>query len=70
MRDKYDVVISSSFSADKQFYNALNGAFETFVNANTHSPEYISLFVDEQVMPAIGAWSPGQHPVSAAPPCS
>ena len=49
LRDKYEAVISSAFSGDKQFYNALNQSFESFVNLNTHSPEYISLFVDEQV---------------------
>jgi len=49
LRDKYEAVISTAFSADKQFYNALNKAFEHFVNLNSHSPEFISLFVDEQL---------------------
>ncbi len=49
LRDKYEAVISSAFSSDKQFYNALNQSFEHFVNLNSHSPEYISLFVDEQL---------------------
>ena len=49
LRDKYEVVISSAFSGDKLFYNALNESFEKFVNLNSHSPEFISLFVDEQL---------------------
>jgi len=49
LRDKYEAVISKAFAGDKQFYNALNKAFEDFVNLNTHSPEFISLFVDEQL---------------------
>jgi len=49
LRDKYKAVISNAFAGDKQFENALNQAFENFVNLNTHSPEFISLFVDEQL---------------------
>ena len=49
LRDKYEAVISNAFASDKQFTNALNQSFEHFVNLNTHSPEYISLFVDEQL---------------------
>jgi len=49
LRDKYEHVIVSAFAGDKQFYKALSLSFEYFVNLNTHSPEYISLFVDEQL---------------------
>ena len=49
LRDKYEAVIKEAFSDDKQFKNALNKAFEHFVNINSHSPEFISLFVDEQL---------------------
>uniref|UniRef100_A0A7S2MM82 Cullin family profile domain-containing protein n=1 Tax=Haptolina brevifila TaxID=156173 RepID=A0A7S2MM82_9EUKA len=49
LRDKYEMVISQAFSGDKLFYNALNQSFEYFINLNKHSPEYISLFVDEQL---------------------
>jgi len=49
LRDKYEAVISQAFSGDKLFYNALNQSFEHFINLNKHSPEYISLFVDEQL---------------------
>eukprot|EP00908_Phaeocystis_cordata_P011472 Transcript_22378.p1 GENE.Transcript_22378~~Transcript_22378.p1 ORF type:complete len:566 (-),score=323.93 Transcript_22378:101-1798(-) len=49
LRDKYAQVIDQAFEADKQFTNALNQAFEHFINLNQHSPEYISLFVDDQL---------------------
>ena len=49
LRDKYEAVIKDAFSDDKQITNALNKAFEHFVNINRHAPEFISLFVDEQL---------------------
>mmetsp|Transcript_18808 Transcript_18808/g.44658 ORF Transcript_18808/g.44658 Transcript_18808/m.44658 type:complete len:737 (+) Transcript_18808:84-2294(+) len=49
LRDKYQQVIEQAFESDKQFTNALNQAFEHFINLNQHSPEYISLFVDDQL---------------------
>jgi len=49
LRDKYQRVIENAFESDKQFTNALNQAFENFMNLNAHSPEYISLFVDDQL---------------------
>jgi len=49
LRDKYQRVIEQAFESDKQFTNALNQAFEHFMNLNAHSPEYISLFVDDQL---------------------
>ena len=38
-----------AFSNDKTFQNALNSSFEFFINLNTMSPEYISLFVDDKL---------------------
>ncbi|KAL1522667.1 hypothetical protein AB1Y20_017645 [Prymnesium parvum] len=49
LRAKYEKVITNAFLSDKQFYNSLNQAFESFINVNQHSPEYISLFVDDQL---------------------
>ncbi|EFJ05563.1 hypothetical protein SELMODRAFT_98006 [Selaginella moellendorffii] len=48
-KDKYDRIIRSSFSNDKTFQNALNSAFEYFINLNARSPEFISLFVDDKL---------------------
>lgn len=49
LRDKYQSIIQGAFSGDKTFFNALNSTFEYFINLNQRSPEYISLFVDEQM---------------------
>ena len=49
MKDKFAEIISSSFSNDKYFQNTLNQAFEYFINLNTRSPEFISLFVDDKL---------------------
>jgi cullin 3 len=49
MKEKYDAIISRSFSSDKGFQAALNAAFESFINANPRSPEYISLFIDDRL---------------------
>ncbi|GIL75860.1 hypothetical protein Vretimale_5569 [Volvox reticuliferus] len=49
MRDKYEKIITLAFSDDKTFRNALNQAFEHFVNLNIRSPEFISLFIDDKL---------------------
>ncbi|KAG7671586.1 hypothetical protein KSW81_003717 [Nannochloris sp. 'desiccata'] len=49
LRDKYEALITRSFAGDKTFQTAVNQAFEHFVNLNTRSPEYISLFMDEKL---------------------
>ncbi|KAE8682398.1 Cullin-3 [Hibiscus syriacus] len=49
LKDKYDKIINLAFSNDKTFQNALNSSFEYFINLNSRSPEYISLFVDDKL---------------------
>lgn len=49
IKDKYDKIIGSAFVNDKTFQNALNSSFEYFINLNSRSPEYISLFVDDKL---------------------
>ncbi|XP_059450028.1 cullin-3A-like [Corylus avellana] len=49
LKDKYDKIISLAFGNDKTFQNALNSSFEYFINLNTRSPEFISLFVDDKL---------------------
>ncbi|KAL5080229.1 hypothetical protein RYX36_008650 [Vicia faba] len=49
LKDKYDKVITMAFNNDKTFQNALNSAFEYFINLNARSPEFISLFVDDKL---------------------
>ncbi|KAJ6801009.1 cullin-3A-like [Iris pallida] len=48
-KDKHDKIISTAFSNDKTFQNALNSSFEYFINMNNRSPEFISLYVDDKL---------------------
>ncbi|GJY94263.1 cullin-3A-like protein isoform X1 [Tanacetum coccineum] len=48
-KDKHDKIIKLSFKSDRAFQMALNSWFERFINFNPHSPEYISLFLDERL---------------------
>mmetsp|Transcript_24421 Transcript_24421/g.53296 ORF Transcript_24421/g.53296 Transcript_24421/m.53296 type:complete len:740 (-) Transcript_24421:186-2405(-) len=48
-KDKYDAIITESFSNDRTFQHTLNQAFEYFLNLNGRSPEFISLFVDDKL---------------------
>ncbi|XP_059648855.1 cullin-3A [Cornus florida] len=48
-KDKYDKIINLAFNNDKTFQNALNSSFEFFINLNSRSPEFISLFVDDKL---------------------
>ncbi|XP_022774482.1 cullin-3A-like [Durio zibethinus] len=49
LKDKHDKIITSAFSNDKTFQNALTSSFEYFINLNSRSPEFISLFVDDKL---------------------
>ena len=54
-KDKYDSLVREAFSGDKGFANAANAAFEHFINLNSRSPEYISLFVDDKLRKGLKA---------------
>ncbi|GAA5912517.1 hypothetical protein JCM6882_004789, partial [Rhodosporidiobolus microsporus] len=49
LKDKFDTLLEKAFASDKEFEKAINGAFSSFVNENRKSPEYISLFIDENL---------------------
>lgn len=49
IRGKYDTVLQQGLNGDRSFANAINQSFESFVNRNPRSPEYISLFMDEKL---------------------
>ena len=42
-------IINAAFNNDKSFQNVLNTAFEHFINLSARAPEYISLFMDDQL---------------------
>ncbi|CAG8500314.1 7437_t:CDS:10 [Cetraspora pellucida] len=49
LKDKFDKVQNLALSNDKAFQTAFNEAFEFFINKNLKSPEFISLFIDENL---------------------
>ncbi|XVF58253.1 hypothetical protein PTKIN_Ptkin07bG0049700 [Pterospermum kingtungense] len=49
LKDKHDKIITSAFRNDKTFQNALNSSFEYFINLNSRTTEFISLFVDDKL---------------------
>jgi len=49
MKDKYDTILTTALNGDKMFSQAMNKAFEYFINLNGRSSEYISLFIDEKL---------------------
>ncbi|OJT11444.1 Cullin-3 [Trametes pubescens] len=49
LKDKFDTMWSKAFQSDRDLESGLNEAFETFINLNEKSPEYISLFIDENL---------------------
>lgn len=48
-KEKYDRIVQGPCAGDKSFQNAVNAAFEAFLNISPRSPEYISLFMDERL---------------------
>ena len=43
------MLVAVAFAGDKAFANAVNQAFEHFLNLNARSPEYLSLFMDDKL---------------------
>lgn len=49
LKDKYDRIWQLSFDADKGMNTALSRAFSNFINDFPRSPEYMSLFIDDNL---------------------
>ena len=49
LKDRFDHFLHESFNDDKQFKQVISGDFEYFINLNTRSPEYLSLFIDDKL---------------------
>lgn len=48
-KSRFDRLLPVSFHDDKGCEVSINEAFETFVNSNPRAPEFISLFIDENL---------------------
>jgi len=49
LKDRFDDFLIQSFSNDKYFKQVISGDFEYFLNLNTRSPEFLSLFIDDKL---------------------
>ncbi|EJD06564.1 ubiquitin ligase SCF complex subunit Cullin [Fomitiporia mediterranea MF3/22] len=49
LKDRFDQFWRYCFNSDREFETSCNEAFETFINRNKLSSEYISLFIDENL---------------------
>lgn len=49
LKDRFDLFLAKSFNNDKEFLKMIAKDFEHFLNLNTRSPEYLSLFIDDKL---------------------
>ncbi|KAG6331221.1 hypothetical protein ID866_7870, partial [Astraeus odoratus] len=49
LKDKFDKVWKDAFVSNREVESAINEAFEDFINLNEKAPEFISLFIDENL---------------------
>lgn len=49
LQDRFDTLLDRAANKDKSFQTVFNEAFENFMNANSKSAEFISLFIDENL---------------------
>lgn len=49
LKDRFDHFLHNSFGGDKIFKQVIASDFEHFLNLNTKSPEYLSLFIDDKL---------------------
>ncbi|KAH7884715.1 Cullin [Phlebopus sp. FC_14] len=49
LKDKFDQLWKLAFESNREIESSLNEAFEDFINLNDKAPEFISLFIDENL---------------------
>ncbi|CAH3152792.1 unnamed protein product [Porites evermanni] len=49
LKDRFDHFLNNSFSNDRLFKQAISWEFEHFLNLNSKSPEFLSLFIDDKL---------------------
>ncbi|XP_059609467.1 cullin-3 [Phlebotomus argentipes] len=49
LKDRFDHFLNQSFNNDKIFKHMISSDFEHFLNLNSKSPEYLSLFIDDKL---------------------
>ncbi|RKO86954.1 Cullin [Blyttiomyces helicus] len=53
LKDKFDTILNKSFAKDKGFQTDMDSALEIAVNQNSRAPEFVSLFIDENLRKGI-----------------
>lgn len=49
LKSRFDRFLQESFNNDRLFKQTIAGDFEYFLNLNSRSPEYLSLFIDDKL---------------------
>lgn len=49
LKTRFDHFLLESFNNDRLFKQTIAGDFEYFLNLNSRSPEYLSLFIDDKL---------------------
>ncbi|KAK2182304.1 hypothetical protein NP493_360g02030 [Ridgeia piscesae] len=57
LKDRFDYFLHESFSDDRRFKQIISSDFEFFINLNTKSPEYLSLFIDDKLKKGVKGMS-------------
>lgn len=47
MKDKYDDIVKRAYRDDSMMRKGVDETFTKFINVNKHSPEFLSLYIDE-----------------------
>lgn len=61
LKSRFDRFLLESFNNDRLFKQTIAGDFEYFLNLNSRSPEYLSLFIDDKLKKGLkGVSLPGR----------
>ncbi len=61
LKNRVDVMLTECFGSDKNFQKDIGKAFEKFANINDRTPQYLSLFVDEQLTKGLKVSFPSDY---------
>ena len=67
LKTRFDRFLLESFNNDRLFKQTIAGDFEYFLNLNSRSPEYLSLFIDDKLKKGVKGVSACERGVFLAP---
>jgi cullin 3 len=59
LKDQFDHFLKNAFNDDKDFKNKIQADFEYFLNLNTKSPEFLSLYIDDKLKKGLKTMNEG-----------